>query len=534
DKKGMSLVIEIKKGFNPETVLNQLYKHSQLQTTFGVIMLALDRNQPKIFNLKEAISSYVLHRKDIVTRRTKFELKKAEDRLHILDGLVICLKNIDAIVSLIKKSKDPGIAKQGLIKNYELTEIQAQAVLDLKLQRLTSLEQDKINKEHDELIDVIKELKDILSKEPRIYAIIKDELLDIKNRFGDERRTEIIESNPDEDITEESLINKEDVVVTITEAGYIKQTSLDEYRQQRRGGKGIIATTTKEEDIVSHLFITNNHNYLLFFTNKGKVHWLKVYQIPEASRYSKGKAIVNLLHLADEKINAVLPIIEFKKELFLLFSTEKGILKKTSLEEYSRPRQGGITAINLREDDELVQVRLTPGNLEMVLATKKGLAVRFNETDVSTVGRTAIGVIGVRLEKDDEVIGLEVALKTGTLLTVTENGYGKRSKIDEYRLIRRGGKGVINMQTSERNGNVVGIKTVKDNDEIMLITKNGVIIRVPVSDVSVIGRNTQGVRIMKLDENDKIKTVARVIAENNHNNNDNGNNTNKNGNGISN
>ncbi len=519
DKRGMSLVIEIKKSFNSETVLNQLYKHSQLQTTFGIIMLALEGNQPKIFNLKEAVSSYVLHRKEIVTRRTRFELKKAEDRLHILDGLIICLRNIDAIVALIKKSKDPNVARQGLIANYDLSEMQAQAILDLKLQRLTSLEQDKINKEHNELIEIVKELKDILSKEPRIYAIIKDELLDIKNRFGDERRTEIIESDSEPEADESSLINEEDVVVTITNEGYIKQTSLELYKQQKRGGKGIIATTTKEEDIVSHLFITSNHNSLLFFTNKGKVHWLKVYQIPEASRYSKGKAIVNLLNLKDEKISAVLPVAEFKENLYLLFATKKGILKKTSLIEYSRPRQGGIAAINLKEGDDLVQVRLTPGNLDMILATKKGLAMRFNEADVSPVGRNAAGVIGIRLDKDDEVIGLEVALKSGKLLTVTENGYGKRTEIEEYRHIRRGGKGVINIQTSERNGDVIGIKTVKDNDEIMLISKNGVIIRVPVSDMSIIGRNTQGVRIMKLDETDKVKTIARVISETSHNGN---------------
>ncbi|MBS3108257.1 DNA gyrase subunit A [Candidatus Woesearchaeota archaeon] len=521
DKTGMSLIIEIKKGFNPETVLNQLYKHSQLQTTFGVIMLALDGNQPKIFNLKEAVSSYIFHRKEIVTRRTKFELKKAEDRLHILEGLLICLKNIDAVVALIKKSKDPAVAKHGLMNNYELTEIQAQAILDLKLQRLTSLEQNKINIEHDEIVKLVIELKDILAKEPRIYAIIKDELLDIKNRFGDERRTEIIERDSEPEANESSLINEEDVVVTITNEGYIKQTSLELYKQQKRGGKGIIATTTKEEDIVQHLFITSNHNYLLFFTNKGKLHWLKVYQVQEASRYSKGKAIVNLLNLKDEKISAVLPIAKFDSQQYLLFATKKGILKKTSLEEYSRPRQGGIAAINLKENDDLVQVRLTPGNLDMVLATKKGLAMRFNETDVNPVGRNASGVIGIRLENDDEVIGLEVALKTGNILTVTENGYGKRTEIGEYRHIRRGGKGVINIQTSERNGDVVGIKTVKDNDEIMLISKNGVIIRVPVSDISIVGRNTQGVRIMKLDDKDKVKTIARVITENNHNGNGN-------------
>ena len=346
-----------------------------------------------------------------------------------MEGLLICLKNIDAVVALIKKSKDPAVAKHGLMNNYELTEIQAQAILDLKLQRLTSLEQNKINIEHDEIVKLVIELKDILAKEPRIYAIIKDELLDIKNRFGDERRTEIIERDSEPEANESSLINEEDVVVTITNEGYIKQTSLELYKQQKRGGKGIIATTTKEEDIVQHLFITSNHNYLLFFTNKGKLHWLKVYQVQEASRYSKGKAIVNLLNLKDEKISAVLPIAKFDSQQYLLFATKKGILKKTSLEEYSRPRQGGIAAINLKENDDLVQVRLTPGNLDMVLATKKGLAMRFNETDVNPVGRNASGVIGIRLENDDEVIGLEVALKTGNILTVTENGYGKRTEI---------------------------------------------------------------------------------------------------------
>ncbi|MDD5178437.1 MAG: DNA gyrase subunit A [Candidatus Nanoarchaeia archaeon] len=511
DRKGMSIVLILNKNANADVVLNQLFKHSALQTTFGVIMLALKDNQPKILNLKQMLESYLDYRKEIILKRTKYDLDKAEKRIHILEGLLIALADIDNVVTLIKKSKSPLDAKNGLMKKYSLSEEQSQAILDMKLQRLTSLEQDKIKDEEKELNKFVKELKEILGSKQRVLEIIKDELKDLIEKYGDDRRTEIL-TDMEEDIETEDLIERSDVVVTATYTGYIKQVPLEEYKKQKRGGKGVTATTTKEEDVVEHLFVTSNHNYLLFFTNKGKVYWLKAYQLPEGSRYAKGKAIVNLLNLEEgERLSAILPISEFTDTNYLLFATKKGLLKKTSLKEYSNPRKGGIRAISLRDDDEVVKVRLTPGNLHFIIATKKGCAVKFDEKDVRDMGRGATGVRGIRLGKDDAVVGIEVALESGALLTVTENGFGKRTLISEYRLIKRGGKGVINIQTTPRNGNVVGIKTVRDGDEIILISKNGIIIRIEVTGVSLVGRNTQGVRLMRLNENDKVTTIARVI-----------------------
>lgn len=511
DRDGMRVVIELKKSADPSVVLNQLYKHTQLQTTFGVINLALIDGQPKVMTLKDLIRYYILHRKNVVTRRTKFELDKAEKRAHILIGLRIALKYIDSVVQTVKASQNPEIAKKQLMQKFRLTEIQAQAILDMKLQRLTSLEQTKIEKEYNDLVKLIAELKSILASEQRIFEIIKKELRDLKETYNDERRTVLMDNH--EEVETEDLIKEEDIVVTVTHSGYIKQLSLENYRQQKRGGKGIIGTETKEEDTVEHLFITSNHNYILLFTNKGRVYWLKGYQIPVGSRYSKGKAIINLLALGqDEKVTAVLPIVKFDDKHYLLFATKNGLLKKTKLSEYSNPRKGGIIAINLKDNDGVVQVRLTPGTLQMILCSKNGKAVRFNETDVNPMGRNATGVRGIRLDKGDEVIGMEVALSKAALLTVTESGYGKRTLIDDYNLIRRGGKGVINIKTSPRNGKVVGIKTVMDHDEIMLISSKGVIIRVAAKDISMIGRNTQGVRVMKLNAGDKVTTVARVIT----------------------
>jgi len=509
DRKGMSIVIITKRDSNPEIILNQLYKHSMLQTTFGIIMLALDKNQPKILNLKQIINCYIAHRKNVVTRRTKFELKKAEDRLHILEGLRIALSNIDEIIKLIKSSKDPSIAKQKLRKNFELSEKQSQAILDMRLQRLTSLEQNKIKEEHENLLKLIKELKDILDSEERILTIIKDEILALKQDFEDERRTKILDI--EEEIDTEDLIPEESVVVTVTKEGYIKSLPIDTYKQQRRGGKGIIAADTKEDDFVNNIFITSTHNYLLFFSNRGKVYWLKAYKVPMVSRYSRGKAIVNLLRLEkNEKITAVLPIHEFSDNLNLFLATKNGSIKKTNLKRFSKPRKGGIKAITLKNNDELIQVRLTPGSLKMIIGSKNGSAVRFDEKDVRESGRSASGVRGIRLAKDDEVIGLEVARNDACLFTITENGYGKRTKIDQYRLIKRGGKGVRNIKTSKRNGKVVGIKTVMDNDEFVLISEKGVIIRVSAKDVSIIGRNTQGVRVMKVKGKDKVASIARI------------------------
>jgi len=514
DKRGLRIVIELKQNANPEVVLNQLHKHSQLQVTFGVNTIALAAGQPKLMNLKEMIDYFILHRRRVVRRRTDYELKKAEDRAHILEGLKIALLNIDAIVKLIKASKNVEVANSELIKNYKLSEKQSLAILDMKLQRLTSLEQNKINEEYDGLLKLIKELKEILASEAKILEIIVEELNELKKKYGDERRTLILDGEEDEVIEEEDLIKEEDIVITISNSGYIKQTKLEEYKQQKRGGKGIIASETKEGDFIDNLFTTSNHGYLLFFTNKGKVHWLKAYQVPLGSRYSKGKAVINLLNLKDdEKVSAVLPVKNFNLKAYLLFCTRNGMIKKTALNNFNKPRLGGIKAITLKEKDELVKVILTPGDFDVVIGTRNGLAVKFNEKDVRDMGRNASGVRGVKLVKDI-VVGMEVAKNDADLLTITENGFGKRSEMDEYRLIKRGGKGVINIKTSDRNGKVVGIKTVKDDDEVMFITKNGVTIRTSVKGISKIGRNTQGVRLMKLKDKDKVINVTRIIVNN--------------------
>ena len=515
DRKGMRLVIEIKKDANPEIVLNQLYQHTQLQTTFGIIMLALDENKPKIMNLKELVNSFIKHRFNVITLRTKFDLDKAEKRAHILEGLKIALENIDSVIKLIKQSNNVDNAKKDLISNFNLSNEQALAILDMKLQRLTTLEQDKVQSEHNELLNLIKTLKDILANENKIYDIMKQESNELRDKYGDNRKT-LIEENGYE-VLDEDLIQKEDVVVTLTYSGYIKQTPLTEYRQQRRGGKGIIATETKEEDLVKDLFITSNLNTLLFFTNKGKCFQLKAYELPLESRYSKGKAIVNLLKLKqDEKINSVLPINKFD-ESYLIFITKKGIIKKTKLNEYENPRSSGLQAIKLLDKDELINVILSTGNDEVMLGTKFGLASRFNEKDITPVGRNSIGVRGIKLNKDDEVIGMEKINENSSLLTVTSNGYGKRTLISEYRLIRRGGKGVTNILTKylkedSRNEDVVAIKAVYKDDEIMIITEKGITIRMLINQISVIGRNTQGVRVIKLD-NDKVSSVAKITKE---------------------
>jgi DNA gyrase subunit A len=513
DRKGMRLLIELKKDINPEIILNQLYQHTQLQTTFGIIMLALDENKPKIMNLKDLINSFIKHRFIVVTKRTKFDLEKAEKRVHILEGLKIALKNIDDIVKLIKESNNVEKAKLSLIENYSLTQEQSLAILDMKLQRLTSLEQDKIQNEHNELIKLVIELKDILANENKIYEIIKNELNELKNKFGDERKTLIEEKG--EIVLDEDLIQKEDVVVTLTYSGYIKQTSLTEYRQQKRGGKGLIGTETKEEDLVKDLFITNNLNTLLIFTNKGKCFQLKTYELPLEGRYSKGKAIINLLKLEnDEKVTNILPINKF--DGYLIFVTKKGIIKKTKIIEYENPRSSGLNAIKLI-NDELIDVILSSGNDEIIIGSKFGLASRFNEKDVINVGRNSVGVRGIKLNENDEVIGMEKINENSTLLTITSNGYGKRTKVNEYRLIKRGGKGVTNILTkylkeNSRNEDVVAIKSAFDDEEIMIITEKGMTIRIPINQISIVGRNTSGVRVIKL-ENDKVSSVAKISKE---------------------
>jgi DNA gyrase subunit A len=511
DREGMRIVIELKKDADSNIVINQLYKHSRLQDTFGVIMLALVDNQPKVLALKQIIDFYIKHRIEIVKNRTMFDLKKSEERNHVLEGLVIALNDIDKIIQGIKASKTVSDAQNFLMKNYKITELQAKAILDLKLQKLSSLEQEGIRKEQKEILETIKKLKFILEHEAEVLRIIKTELEELK-KYSDERRT--VFSDEEEEIEIEDLIESQDMVITITHAGYIKRIPVDTYRQQKRGGKGITATGTKEEDFVEDLFIGNTHSYILFFTDKGKVYWQKIFQIPEASRIANGKAIVNLIGTENsEKVTAFIPVKEFTPENYLILCTKNGIIKKSSLEDYSNPRRGGILAINLEEEDELINAVITDGTKELILATKEGKAVRFNEKDVRCVGRTSKGVTGVTLEENDEVIGLVVAEKNKTLLTITETGYGKRSDIEEYRLVRRASKGVINIRTNDRNGRVVAIKEVDDEDELMFISKDGILIRVAVKDISTIGRNTQGARLMKLKPGDMVVSAAKIIKE---------------------
>ncbi len=513
DREGMRIVIDLKGDANPEIVINHLFKHTRMQTTFGIIMLALVDNKPKILDIKELLENYVDHRKIVVIRRIKFELKKSEERAHILEGIIKALDNVDLAVKLIRGAKTISDARTALMDNFSITGIQANAILDLKLQKLASMEQEKIKKEHKELIELIEKLKAILASEEKIYGIIKKELLDLKQEYNDDRRTEI----SGEEMTElnmEDLVEEEDMVITVTARGYIKRQSLDSYKQQKRGGIGIIAANTREEDFIKDIFIANTHSYLLFFTDKGKVYWLKGYYIPEGSRQSQGKAIVNLLQLGkEEKITTYIPLKEFTKGDFLIMVTKKGIIKKTTLESFSNPRRGGIIAVNLQSDDKLVDVLLTDGNQQILLSTKKGMAIKFDEKNIRPVGRSAMGVRGIRLRSEDEVIGVIIAEDSKTLLTVTENGYGKRTKISDYRLIGRGGVGVINIITSERNGNVVSVMSIEDNIEFMTITRKGIAIRTNSSGVSVIGRNTQGVRIMKLREGDKVVSATKIKRE---------------------
>ncbi len=512
DRDGMRIVVDLKQGANSDVVLNQLFAHSRLQETFGINMLALVDNQPRILSLKDIINEYILYRRSIVRKRTEFDLRQSEDRAHLLEGLIVALNHIDAVVQLIKRSKSADEAKKSLMEDYKLTEKQAQAILDMTLRRLTSLEQDKIRAEHADLLRLIKDLKDILASEQKILGIIKAELLELKEKYGDKRRTQVIESEMVA-LEEESLIKPEDDVITITHAGYVKRLPMDTYKQQRRGGKGIIAAEAKEEDFIENLFVANTHDYILFFTSLGKVHWIKVYQLPEAGRYAKGTAIVNLLQLGQgEKVTAFIPVKQFEENKFLFMVTANGTIKKTSLAEFSNPRKGGIIALNLEPKDELKSVMLTDGNQQIIIATKQGSAVKFHESDVRPMGRTATGVIGIRL-RDDQVIGATIADDKLSLVTITENGYGKRSPISDYRLINRGGVGVINIKITDKNGAVVGIATVTDSDELMLISQNGVLIRTPVTGISIIGRNTQGVRVMRLDEKDKVISLAKIAPE---------------------
>ena len=513
DKDGMRVVIELKRGQNAQVVLNQLYKHTQMQTTYGVIMLALVDSRPKVLNLKEILTHYINHRKDVIIKRTKFEKEKAEARAHILEGLKVALKNLDKVISIIKKSKDPETARKELIKRFDLSEKQAQAILEMQLQRLTNLERAKIDNEYKELIKRIEYLNSILASEKKILGIIKEELGDLNKKFGDGRRTELM--GEVEELEMEDLIQEEDVVITISHSGYIKRLPVSAYKKQRRGGKGITGAGMKDEDFIEDLFIASTHDIILFFTNKGKAYLVKVYDIPQTSRTAKGKAIVNLLSAASgEQITSSIPVKTFEEGKYLMMVTETGKIKKTKLSQFANVRKNGIIAISLGKEDSLIAAKLTSGNEEVFIATKDGKAIRFNEKGIRDMGRSAQGVRGVNLGKKDSVIGMEVITdKKTTLLSVTENGFSKRTEAQEYRIQSRGGKGIINLKVTSKNGSVVGLNLVSDKDEIMIITTKGMIVRCAVKDIRATGRSAQGVRMIKLEKGDKVVSVARVIKE---------------------
>lgn len=512
DKDGLRVVVEMKRDANAQVILNQLFKHTQLEISFGIIMLALVESRPKVLNLKQILECYIKHRKEIVIRRTKFDLARAQERAHILEGLKKALANLDKIIELIRKSKSEADAKEALIKKFDFSDIQAQAILEMQLRRLTALEREKLEAEYLELIKKIEYLESILKSEKKVYQIIREEVFKIKEKYGDERLTNIV--GEVEDLEIEDLIAEEDVVITISNTGYIKRLPVSSYRKQRRGGKGASGADVKEEDFAEHLFIATTHEYILFFTNQGRVLWLKVYDIPQAGRQARGKAMINLLEMQQgERISAFVPVKEFKDDHFLIMATKQGVIKKTSLEAFSHPRKGGIIGITLEKGDELIGVEMTDGKREILLATRDGKAIRFPESQVRDMGRSAKGVKGITLGKKDELIAMSVADPETTVLTITSLGFGKRTKFKEYRTQSRGGKGIINIRVTQKNGEAVALKTVSDNDEIMLITGKGVIVRCPVKDIRSTGRAAQGVRIIKLDEKDKVASVASVIKE---------------------
>ena len=512
DRDGLRIVIELKRSEIPLVVLNNLYKHTQMQSTFGVIMLALVHNRPEVLNLKQILEAFLEHRREVVVRRTAFELRKAEERAHVLEGLKIALDHLDAVITLIRRAQSPDVAREGLMRQFQLSEIQANAILDMKLQRLTQLERNKLVEEYQETIKRMEYLRSVLGSEALVRKIIKDELEAIQRDYRDERRTQII---PEEaEINVEDLIAQEEVIVTVSHAGYIKRNPVSLYRAQRRGGKGKIGMGIKEEDFVENLFTASTHDYLLFFTDAGKVYWLKVHEIPEAGRAAKGKAMVNLLALgSDEKVTATLPVKEFRDDRFVIMATRQGVIKKTELSAYGNPRQGGIIALSLDQGDKLIGVQITDGQREILLGTRQGIVIRFKEDEVRPMGRTAYGVRGITLEEGNEVIGMETITpdSTTSILTVTEGGYGKRTPVTEYRIQGRGGKGIISVKTTERNGPAIGFLQVRDEDEIVLMAAKGKILRCKVDDIRQIGRNTQGVRLLELeDADDRVIGVARL------------------------
>jgi len=512
NKDGMRIVVELKRGVIPKVILSHIYKHTQMQVTFGAILLAIDEGRPKVMNLKVLIQCFTKHRLEVITRRTRFELAKAEARAHILEGLKIALDNLDAVVKTIRESKNRDEAKPRLMKKFKLTEVQVDAILDMRLYQLTGLERKKIDEEYLELIKRISYLRDLLSSQSKLYGVMKDELLEIKEKYGDRRRTDIAPAEGEIDM--QDLVADRGCIITISHAGYIKRVPIDTYKGQRRGGKGVAGMATKEEDYVEHLFVAKAHDYILFFTSAGRVYWEKVYEIPEAGRTARGKAIVNLLNIrSEEQVAAMIKVREFVDSEHLIMATRNGVVKKTNLSAFSRVRKDGIIAINIDKKDELMEVKLTPGGDDVILTTRRGMSIRFGETQLRDQGRATRGVKGITLRKGDRVESMEIARDDATLLGCTEKGYGKRTKFDEYRSQRRGGTGIIAIRTSKRNGMVVGAHAVRDTDSLMLVTAQGKMIRTSVRDVRVIGRATQGVRLIKLDKGDSLVSATTVAPE---------------------
>ncbi|AOK90637.1 MULTISPECIES: DNA gyrase subunit A [Paenibacillus] len=509
DRTGMRVVIELRRDVNPNVVLNNLFKHTAMQSNFGINMLAIVNNEPKILNLKDVLYHYLKHQVEVIRRRTEFDLKKAEARAHILEGLRIALDHLDEVIALIRSSQTAEAAREGLIERFSLTLEQSQAILDMRLQRLTGLEREKIENEYNELIQKIAEYREILANEHLVLNIISEELNELKERFADERRTEITVG--EESILDEDLIPREDVIITVTHTGYIKRLPVTTYRSQKRGGRGVVGMDTKDEDFVEHLFITNSHHHLLFFTDKGKVYRIKAYEIPDLSRTARGTPIINLIQIEQgESINAVIPIEEFVEDSYLFFATQHGIIKKTPLDDYANIRKGGLIAINLREDDALIEVKLTDGQQEMIIGTAQGMSIRFPESDVRSMGRSATGVKGINLDESDAVIGMDIVDTSLDILIVTAKGYGKRTPVVDYRIQSRGGKGIKTINVTDKNGPVVGLKVVKTEEDLMIITASGTLIRTSMGEISTMGRNTQGVRLINIRDDDSVATVCRA------------------------
>ncbi|NOU68729.1 DNA gyrase subunit A [Paenibacillus sp. LMG 31461] len=509
DRNGMRVVIELRRDVNPNVVLNNLFKQTAMQSNFGIIMLALVNGEPKVLNLREMLHYYLKHQQEVIRRRTEFDLRKAEARAHILEGLRIALDHLDQVIALIRSSRTTDEAREGLMTTFSLSLDQAQAILDMRLQRLTGLEREKIEAEYAELMKRIAELKAILADEQLILAIISEELNEIKEKFGDDRRSEITVG--EESIEDEDLIPREDVVITITHTGYIKRLPVTTYRNQKRGGRGVVGMDTKDNDFVEHLFVTNTHHYLMFFTNKGKVYRLKAYEIPDLSRTARGTPIINLIQIEQgETVNAVIPVESFETEQYLFFATKQGVVKKTPIDDYSNIRKGGLIAINLREDDDLIGVKLTDGNQGIIMGTKLGMSIHFPESDVRSMGRSATGVKGIHLDDEDAVIDMDVVHEDNSVLIVTSKGFGKRTPVSEYRIQSRGGKGIKTLNVTEKNGPIVGLKVVQEDEDLMIISASGTVIRTSMDGISVMGRNTQGVRLINIREDDEVGTLARV------------------------